>query len=127
MVRRIYAAMSVGDTEAVREALTREFFADFSRRPMDSWALPPAEALAAFLSQIGEAWERPPVWEPEEILDADDKVAALIRTTARGKASEAEVEARVWNVWTFREGKPVDLTYFGEDRSAALAAAGLSE
>jgi hypothetical protein len=32
----------------------------------------------------------------------------------------------VWNAWTFRTGKPVEWTYFGEDRAAALEAVGLS-
>ena len=50
---------------------------------------------------------------------------AFIRTMAHGKASGLEVEAHVANVWTFRDGKSVELTYFGEDRAAALVAAGL--
>ena len=37
------------------------------------------------------------------------------------------VEAYVWNVWTFRDGKPVEWTYFGADRAAAFEAAGVSE
>ena len=39
----------------------------------------------------------------------------------------AEVEALVWNLWTFRDGDPVRWTYFGEDREEALEAAGLRE
>jgi len=30
-------------------------------------------------------------------------------------------------VWTFRDGKPVEWTYFGDDRASALEAVGLSE
>jgi hypothetical protein len=30
-------------------------------------------------------------------------------------------------VWTFRDGKPVESTYFGDDRAAAFEAAGLLE
>jgi hypothetical protein len=54
------------------------------------------------------------------------KVFAFIRTRARGKESGVEVDAYVANVWTFRDGEPVDVKYFGEDRAAALEAAGLA-
>ena len=68
-----------------------------------------------------------PAGNPKKLIDAGDKVLAFIRTSGRGKASGVEVEAYVWNVWTFRDGKPVEWTYFGEDRAAALEAVGLSE
>src|SRR6266542_4487448 len=85
------------------------------------------DLLAAFFNEARETWGELPAWEPEELIDAGDKVFAFIRTSAQGKASGAEVEARVANVWTFRDGKPVELKYFGEDRAAALEAARLGE
>ncbi len=60
------------------------------------------------------------------MIDAGDKVLALVRVSGRGKASGVEVETHTWNVWTFRDGKPVEMTYFGDDRAAAFEAAGLS-
>ena len=126
IVRRAYAALSAGDAKGIREVLPEEFFADFSRRQVDPWALPRDAALEAFLSQIGEAWERPPAWEPVEVLDAEDKIAVLVHTSARGRGSGVEVDARIWNVWTFRDGRPINVTYIGEDREAALEAAQLS-
>ena len=83
--------------------------------------------LGDFFNRLRETWDDWPVWEPQELIDADDKVAAFIRTSARGKGSGIEVEAYVWNLWTFRDGKVVELTYFGDDRAAALEGAGLSE
>lgn len=68
-----------------------------------------------------------PVWEPQEVIDGDDKVVAFIRTAARGKGSGVEVEAYVWNLWTFRDANAVEFKYFCEDRAAALEAAGLLE
>ncbi len=52
---------------------------------------------------------------------------AFIRTSARGKGSGIEVEAYVWNLWTIRDGKLVELCYYGDDQAAALDAAGLVE
>jgi ketosteroid isomerase-like protein len=127
LVQKAYDAFSRGDAETIRELFPAEFVADFSRRLVDPSVLPREEALAALLSGTDDSWEALPLWEPLEVTDANDKVAALIRTTARGKVSGIEVEARVWNVWTFREGRPVELKYFGDDRAAALEAAGLSD
>ena len=128
VVRRAYAALTRGDTDALRDLTSPELVVDFSRRLVDPFVLHGAnEALAFFLGQSGETWDEWPAWEPQELIDADDQVVAFIRTAARGKGSGVDVEAYVWNLWTFRDGKPVGFKYFGDDRAAALEAAGLRE
>jgi hypothetical protein len=52
-------------------------------------------------------------------------VVAFIRYSARAKGGGVEVDAHVWTLWTFRDGKPVEVKYFGDDQEAALEAAGL--
>ena len=126
-VERAYVALTEGDAEVLREMAPPEFTVDFSRRQVDPFVLRRDEMLAFFEGQARETWEGWPTYEPKELIDAGDAVVALIRTSARGKSSGVEVDARVWNVWTFRDGKPVEFKYFGEDRAAALEAAGLSE
>jgi hypothetical protein len=55
-------------------------------------------------------------------------VLAFIRFSATGRASGAEVGVDVANLLTFGDdGKLIEIKYFGDDRAAALAAAGLSE
>jgi ketosteroid isomerase-like protein len=127
MVERAYVALTQGDAEVLREMAPPEFTVDFSRRQMDPFVLRRDEMLTFFEGQARETWEGWPTYEPKELIDAGDVVVALIRTSAQGKSSGVEVDARVWNVWTFRDGKPVEFKYFGEDRAAALEAAGLSE
>ena len=127
MVERAYVALAQGYAEVLREMAPPEFTVDFSRRQMDPFVLRRDEMLAFFEGQARETWEGWPTYEPKELIDAGDVVVALIRTSAQGKSSGVEVDARVWNVWTFRDGKPVEFKYFGEDRAAALEAAGLSE
>ncbi len=127
LVRRAYVALSRGDEETLRDLSAPELVVDFSRRLVEPSLLGRDEALGIFFRQLRDTWDDWPVWEPQELIDADDKVAAFIRTSARGKGSGVEVEAHVWNLWTFRDGKVVELTYFGDDRAAALDAAGLSE
>ena len=127
IVERAYVALTRGDSEALREMAPPDFTVVFSRRRMDPFVLRRDEMLAFFTGQSGETWEDWPTYEPKEMIDAGDFVVAMIRTSAREKGSGVAVEAYVWNVWTFRDGKPVEFKYFGDDRTAALEAAGLSE
>jgi ketosteroid isomerase-like protein len=127
IVRLIYASLTRGG-DGVMDLVGSDLVVDFSRRRVDPFVVTlDQEAFDAFRREVLEVWEAPPTWEPQELVDAGDKVFAFIRTRARGKASGAEVDAHVANVWTFRDGKPVELKYFGEDRAEALEAAGLSE
>ena len=127
IVRRIYALLDQGD-EAVWDLAPHEAVVDFSRRLIDPVVLRGLDQVRAWYEREGEMWEGGHTrWQPEELIDAGDKVLAFIRTGGRGKASGVEVEACVWNVWTFRDGKPVEWTYFGDDRAQALEAVGLSE
>ena len=127
IVRRVYVALSRGDKDTVREMAAPELVVDFSRRLVEPGVLRGRDEAVAALGQIREPWDDWPVWEPQELIDTGDKVLAFIRTSARGKGSGVEVEAYVWNLWTFRDGKLAELTYFGDDRAAALEASGLSE
>ena len=61
-----------------------------------------------------------------EELD-DGRIFSAIDVENVGRESGVAVTRPFWQVWTFRDGKPVEWTYFGEDRAAALEAVGLSE
>ena len=125
IVRRIYVALSQGDGDTLRDLAVPEFVVDFSRRLVEPGVLRGRDEVLAFLSQTREPWDDWPVWEPQELIDVDDKVVAFIRTGARGKGSGVEVEAYVWNLWTLRAGKLVEVSYFGDDQADAFEAAGL--
>ena len=124
-VRRVYTLFDQRD-EAAWDLLPPEFVFNFSRRLMDPMVLSGRDQVRAFYEGQAELWEGHLGFEPKELIDAGDKVLAFVRTSGRGKASGIEVEAYVWNVWKFRDGKPAEWTYFGEDRAAAFEAAGLS-
>ena len=72
-----------------------------------------------------ETWE----WmtlEIEEIHAVGDRVLFTLHQRAKGRTSEAEVEIRSYNVYTFRDGLVTRVELFVE-RENALAAAGLTE
>ena len=128
IVRRLYGLLSQGDDEAVLKLVAPEFVFDFSRRLIDPVVLRGRDEVRAYWSANGQMWEGGHLgYEPKELIDAGDKVLALVRVSARGKASGVPVEAHVWAVCRFSDGKLVEWTYFGDDRAAALEAVGLSE
>jgi ketosteroid isomerase-like protein len=126
IVRNVYAMLGRGDA-ATWDVIPSDFVFDFSRRLIDPVRLCGPDEMRAFYRDLDSPWAGGARLEIEELIDAGDKVLALIRFGGRGKMSGAAVEALVWNVWTFRNGTPVEWTYFGEDRAAALKAVGLSE
>ena len=127
IARRSLALLSQGD-EAAWDEMPPEFVFDFSRRLIDPMVLRGRDEIRAWMERERQVSEGDHVgFEPKELIDAGDKVLALVRVSARGKASGVPVEAHVWAVCRFSDGKLVEWTYFGDDRAAALEAVGLSE
>jgi hypothetical protein len=124
-VRAVYASVDRGIDEELWQRFAPEFIFDLSRRLLESEVVRGRDEVRAYMGRVLEAWEEGYSNEPEELLDAGDKVVAFIRVSGTGKASGAQVDTRVAHVWTFRDGRPTSLEYFGDDRAAALEAAGL--
>ncbi len=64
------------------------------------------------------------VHEPKRLIDAGDKVLAVVSFRARGRDSGVPVEIPEQQVWTLRRGKIVRFEWF-HDEAAARRAAGL--
>ncbi len=120
VVRASYEAVNRGDVDAAMEALAED--AEW----YESGALPEPdvhrgrEAIAAFLSDFLAQWER----FNQEIVqtrEAGDKVAVVIHTTATGRLSNLELDARYAHVWTMRDGKGVRVDAFYEPDEALAA------
>jgi ketosteroid isomerase-like protein len=76
-----------------------------------------------------EEWDAPwAEWslQPEEFIDAGDRVVVIVHLKATGRSSGAQVERDDALVFELRDGKMVRIDYFN-DRTQALEAAGLSE
>jgi ketosteroid isomerase-like protein len=125
-VRNVYATLDRGDAESW-DLLPPDFVFDFSQRLTDPVILRRDPARAEYDRMRHEIFEEGRVgWQPKELIDAGDKVLAFIETSGRGKSGGVVFSAHSWSVWTFRDGKPVEWTYFGHHRWEALEAAGLS-
>ena len=64
-------------------------------------------------------------WEAEELIDAGDRVVAVLQVYAKGRASGVDVERLDGEVWTLRDGKCIRLDHYGSE-AEALEAVGLA-
>jgi ketosteroid isomerase-like protein len=84
------------------------------------------EAFSRAVEQVFvEGWEG---WrfEPERFTPSGDRVAVVLRYTARGRGSRVKVEGRLSTLWTISGGKVVRFEWFhGADE--ALEAIGLAD
>jgi ketosteroid isomerase-like protein len=64
--------------------------------------------------------------EPQEMLDAGERVVAVLHVRARGRGSGVEVERQDAMVFQVRNGKIWRIDYYN-NRQQALEAAGLAE
>ena len=126
MAQRILAMLDQGDDPL--DLVAPEFVMDFSRRRLNPVVVRGRDQMRAFAIDDRQQWEGGHLaYRPKELIDAGDKVLAFVRVSGRGHASGVEVEADTWAVWTFRDRKPVEWTYFGDDRASAFKAVGLEE
>jgi ketosteroid isomerase-like protein len=82
-------------------------------------------AVLANYERWDEAWEGAET-SLEEVLGHGDRVFVAARFHARGRASGVEVETRLYEVYTVRNGKVLRIDEYAT-RDEALEAAGLRE
>ena len=78
-----------------------------------------------WLQDWSDAWAEWSI-EPEEFIDADDCVVAVVRMHAKGGGSGLELDRQDAVVYRFRDDKMLRADYYNS-KSQALEAAGLSE
>jgi len=124
---------------------TKEFIAAYNRRDFDAavasfdpdvdWVLPERQnsdscrgpdEVRRFWEGIDETFEELRL-QPQEFVDAGDRVATRLRHYGRGKESGIEIDEELYHqVVTFRAGRMVRIEYFAE-WSEALEAVGLRD
>jgi Ketosteroid isomerase-related protein len=92
---------------------------------LEEGALYGEDAVRSNYERWIEAWDAPQI-TVEEIFGAGDQVFVMARFRARGRASGASVDSRLYEVYSLRNRKLIRVDEFGE-RASALEAAGLSE
>ncbi len=121
---------------------TEAFIAAYNRRDFDAaveffdpevdWVLPALQRadscrgpdeIKRFWEGLDETFDELRL-DPQETVDAGDRVAVRLRFYGRGKGSGAELDTEMYHqVTTFRDGTMVRIEYF-TDWAEALEAAG---
>ena len=129
VVRRLYDAIDRGDADAVLALYDPEIEWHFARSPFRNLVRHDVyrgrEALREFVRERYEdAWVSV-TDQVEELIDADEYVVSVIKTSGRGRVSGAPAEKTHAGVWTIRDGKVLRVDWMS--REEALETAGLSE
>jgi ketosteroid isomerase-like protein len=117
-VRRFVDLFNRGELEALLAEIDAEtVLNEWPTAPGAQSYKGPDEIRRAFENWF-ESWEWMRI-EVEDLEEAGDRVIATFHQRARGKGSEAEVEVRSFNVWSFKEGRIRDISLF-TDRAPAV-------
>jgi uncharacterized protein len=124
LVRRIYDRWSRGDFSVGTDLMAPDFEWQQYAEAVEPGSHRGA-AVGGALEKIFEVYGDFRI-EPEEVLDAGDKVVVLGRSRGTARGSGMELDQRFAFVWTVRDGKLARIEVYA-DRRDALEAAGLSE
>jgi ketosteroid isomerase-like protein len=71
------------------------------------------EGARSFIADWTESWDD---WEldVQELLDAGDRVVAIVKQQARSKATGLTVEMDFAQVWTLRDGKQIRMEMYAD-------------
>lgn len=129
MVRRVYEAVAVGDSEGVLAKYDPDVEFDFSRSPfasvLNKSVFRGHEGLRDFIRERYEAFDKTED-DCQELFEVGDKVISVVSSRARGRESGVDVEQTHFALWSIDAGKVTSVRWFGT-RDEALEAVGLSE
>jgi ketosteroid isomerase-like protein len=120
ILRRAYEALNRGDVAAALEALAPDAeWCEHSELP-EADTYRGRETIRKFLESFLESWHEFRQ-ETEQLVDAGDRVAVLLRSVARGKGSGVEVQMRYAHLWTMRAGRGVRVDAYADPQEALEA------
>ena len=126
IVRRGYRAFNERNVDALRDDVHPRFELDYTEsRSPDRGTYSGIEGIRQLFSAFWEAFESFTL-TPEEFIETDDVVIAIVHGVGRGRSSGADVEVRGPHLWTFRDRKVIGFALY-QELPEALEAAGLSE
>jgi uncharacterized protein len=118
-LRRGYEALNSGDLSEVHALLHPEIEWHEGGNAPEAGIHHGRDTFERFLRTWLESFDTFRI-EPEEIVEDDDRLIAMVRQSGTGRASGIEVEARIAHVWTVKDGLAVRWQSYS-NREEALA------
>ena len=119
VLRRTYAALTRRDFVTLEELADPEFEMDLTERVLNPATYHGAEGLLRFLGEIDELWASMDI-DVERVIERGDELLAVLMVTLTGRGSGVEMESRIAQWWTLRDGKLLRMKLYG-DADAAVA------
>jgi uncharacterized protein len=116
LVRQGYAALA-GDVDGFIAMLHPDAEWHWPRGVVDKTVFRGKEEIRRGVEEWGEPWEDFRM-EPVDFLERGEDVLAVVRYSARGRASGMDVDEHVAHLWEFRDGLAVRLRMFGDIEKA---------
>jgi ketosteroid isomerase-like protein len=126
ILRRAFEAFNRGDLDGVLADAAPDFeYVASGVMPDFQGVFRGAEEYRRLLGWVPDVFDDARV-EATEVIDAGDHLAVSVTFSGRGKQSAVATTWKMWQVWTFEEGRFVRGRGFSS-REQALEAAGLRE
>jgi ketosteroid isomerase-like protein len=121
IVRRALEALNAGDVEAMVGVCGEDFRLDMSDRVFNPAVYEGHDGIRAFYAEVLDIWESL-TWEPIEIQEFGDLVAAVLESRGKGRGSGLELDRRSAMLWRIEGGRARSVVFY-RDPDAAMAAA----
>ena len=125
VVRAVYDCWARGDFRTSADKFAPDFEWVQLRAVVEPGSHRGPEARDRAMRSIFEVWENFRI-EPEEYIDAGDRVIVVARSHGTARGSGMQLDQRFASVWTVRDGKAVRMELYAS-RDEALKALGLSD
>jgi len=119
LLRDAYDALGRRDFEVLSGLADPGFEMDLTDRVLNPATYRGAEGLARFLQEVDELWASMDL-TVEQVLERDDEALAILRVKLQGRGSGVQLNDRIAQWWTLRDGKLVGMRLY-QDADAALA------
>jgi ketosteroid isomerase-like protein len=119
LLRAAYDALGRRDFEALSGLADPGFEMDLTDRVLNPATYRGAEGLARFVEEVDELWASMDL-TVEQVLERDDEALAVLRVKLQGRGSGVQLNDRIAQWWTLRDGKLVGMRLY-QDVDAALA------
>ena len=122
LITRGYEAFATGDREAVLSLLQPDVVVEVhtDRPDIGRTTYHGHEGFLANFAEIEDVFEDL-VIEAGQIIEDGDRLMVATRVRGRGKGSGVAIEARIFHVWTLRDGLAARLEVFSDERQARAA------
>jgi ketosteroid isomerase-like protein len=119
LLRAAYDALGRRDFEALSGLADPGFEMDLTDRVLNPATYRGAEGLARFVQEVDELWASMDL-TVEQVLERDDEALAILRVKLQGRVSGVQLNDRIAQWWTLRDGKLVGMRLY-QDVEAAVA------